>query len=264
MAVEESLGVRSAFYFLSEQYLFRDRPIREWPSPGNWMRYLGRYSLSDPDVAEVVRDLDGGGWEVGLHGSFDSYRDRARLREEKSILEGILGHGVVGGRQHHLNLEVPETWRHQSAVGLRYDSTLGSTTDFGFQHGYDPIRPFDDEFVVFPLTIMESTVPAVATDPDRAFRACERVLSEARDHGAVATILWHQRVFSEPDFPGYARLYRRIVERALSMGAWVGPPRELYESLEPVDPVAERRDDDRSDSTPGADRSRSRDARSST
>jgi hypothetical protein len=236
MAIEESLGVRSAFYFLSEKHLFREKPIRSWPRPENWMRYLGRYSLSDPDVSDVVCDLDRGGWEVGLHGSFDSYRDRGRLSEEKETLERVLGHAVLGGRQHHLNIEIPETWRHHAAIGLRYDSTLGSTTGFGFHHGYDPIRPFDDAFVVFPLTVMEQTVPAVSTDPDRAFEACERVLEEARDHGAVMTILWHQRVFSEPDFPGHRELYERIVERALEMGAWVGPPGELYASLSGEEP----------------------------
>jgi hypothetical protein len=42
-------------------------------------------------------------------------------------------------------------------------------------------------------------------------------------------VLWHPRHFSRRDFPGYARLYERLVERALADGAWVGPPGAFYE-----------------------------------
>lgn len=231
MALEEDLGVRSAFYFLNEQRL-RDRPIREWLSPQSWQLYGDRYSVSDPDIVDVIHRLDSGGWEVGLHGSYESYREPQRLRAEKGELEAVLGEEVLGGRQHYLNLEVPETWERQADVGLRYDASLGSAETYGFDHGYAPFRPFDDEFVVFPLTMMELSLPNVERRPNGAWQACERLLEEARENGAVMTVLWHPRFFYEGDFPNYEALYRRLVERALELGAWVGPPGELYERLD--------------------------------
>jgi hypothetical protein len=231
MALEEDLGVRSAFYFLNEQRL-RDRPIREWLSPQSWQLYGDRYSVSDPDIVDVIHRLDSGGWEVGLHGSYESYREPQRLRAEKGELEAVLGEEVLGGRQHYLNLEVPETWERQAGVGLRYDASLGSAETYGFDHGYAPFRPFDDEFVVFPLTVMELSLPNVERRPNGAWRACEGLLEEARENGAVMTVLWHPRFFYEGDFPNYEALYRRLVERALELGAWVGPPGELYEHLD--------------------------------
>jgi peptidoglycan/xylan/chitin deacetylase (PgdA/CDA1 family) len=235
MRLEDELGVRSAFYFLDEQYLFRDRPVREWLSPEAWKLYAGRYSLQDPKIASVIAALDRGGWEVGLHGSYESYRDPGRLRAEKAKLERILGHEVVGGRQHYLNLDRPATWRYQADAGLRYDATLGSSRSYGFDHGYEPFRPFDDEFVVFPLTLMELTLPDVSGDTEGAIAECERLLAEAREHGGVMTVLWHPSYFSD-DYPGYTEVYRRLVERALEMGAWVGPPGEFYEHL--VEPTS--------------------------
>lgn len=233
MAIERELGVRSAFYFLDEQRLFRDKPVRTWLRPSYWQRYAGRYSLTDPAIEDVIKRLDDGGWEVGLHGSYDSSRDVARLGREKAALEAVLGHPVVGGRQHYLNLEVPTTWRRHAAIGLKYDATLGARSGYGFQFGYDVLRPFDDAFVVFPLTLMETRLPDVTNHPDRAWRECDRLLDEAHDQGAVMTVLWHPRYFSERDFPGYRSLYRRLLERALELGAWVGPPAELYAALEP-------------------------------
>jgi len=231
MRVEESLDVRSAFYFLSEQRLW-ERPVREWLSPRAWRLYAGRYSLSDPAIRELVADLDGGGWEVGLHGSYNSPDDRDRLERELTAIEDVLDDDVVGGRQHYLHLSVPETWRHYRALGLRYDASLGSSRVAGFTHGYGLKRPFDDEFVVFPLTVMENALPDPGEQFDEAWAICENLLQEAEQNDAVMSVLWHPRVFSVDDFPGYGRLYRRLVETALERGAWVGSPAEFYETAE--------------------------------
>ena len=228
MELEDELGVRSAFYFLSEPGL-RNRPVRDWLHPRYWLEQLGRYDVSAPRMARVVRELDAGGWEVGLHGSYDSYDDRERLATEKGMVERVLGHSVTGGRQHFLN-RVPATWEHHRAIGLSYDSSLGSSTEYGFAHGYRPIHPFGDEFTVFPLTLMEVALFEQHDDLESAWEACERLLTEAAANDAVMTVLWHPRYLSD-DFPGYRTLYRRLVERALELDAWVGTPAECYDRL---------------------------------
>ncbi|MDS0475108.1 polysaccharide deacetylase family protein [Natrinema sp. 1APR25-10V2] len=232
MALEDELDVRSAFYFLNEQHLLTDRPIGEWISPTNWVQHLGRYDVTAPEIVDVVHNLDDGGWEVGLHGSYHTADDRERLREEKTVLEDVLGSPVSGGRQHYLNLTVPETWRHHRAIGLEYDATLGSSTECGFHAGYLPIRPFDDDFLVFPLTVMEQALPDPGTDFEAARETCERLLTEAAANDAVMTALWHPRYFNEREFPGHRRLYRWLVERARELGAWIGSPRELCEAFD--------------------------------
>lgn len=229
MALEEDLGVRSAFYLLDEQRLFRDRPVREWLSMRGWQLYAGRYDLDDPRIRDVVATMDDGGWEVGLHGSYESYDDRERLAAEKAHAEAVVGHPVVGGRQHYLNLHIPETWRNQRDLGLRYDASLGSSDTYGFQHGYGLRRPFDDTFVAFPLTVMEQSLPDPGADYDASVGVVEDLLTEARDNRAVMTVLWHPRHFSDADFPGHVRLYRDMVQTALDMDAWVGPPRDFYQ-----------------------------------
>ncbi|MFW6320593.1 MAG: polysaccharide deacetylase family protein [Halohasta sp.] len=230
--LEEELGVRSAFYFLSEQRLFGDRPPREWLTKDGWRLFAGRYSLTDRRIRSLIAELDAGGWEVGLHGSYESPTDRERLAAEKRAIETVLGKPIRGGRQHYLNLSIPETWEHHAAIGLNYDASLGSSASYGFENGYSIKRPFDDEFVVFPLTIMELALPNVETDIEEAWRECERLLETAAEEGAVMTILWHPRFFSELDFPNYTELYRRIIERAQALGGWVGPPGAYYERLE--------------------------------
>jgi peptidoglycan/xylan/chitin deacetylase (PgdA/CDA1 family) len=230
------LGVRSAFYFLNEPPLTGSNPATLFDSgtlldTATLIEKLGRYDVTAPAIASEIRTLDDGGWEVGLHGSYHTADDRARLRTEVETVESVLGHDIAGGRQHHLRYTAPETWEHYRALGLRYDASPGSTTDWGFDGEYWVRRPFDDEFVVFPLTLMEQTLPDPGTDSERALAACESLLSEAAANEAVMTALWHPRLFAQREFPGYRRLYRRLVATALDRGAWVGPPVEFYETF---------------------------------
>lgn len=256
MALEDSLGVRSAFYFLDSRYLL-SRPPREWVRPFYWLEWLGGYDPTAPAIARVVRALDDGGWEVGLHGSYGTHRRPERLAHEKRKLEALVGHDLSGGRQHYLRLSDPPTatWDAYRKLGLSYDASLGSSSEYGFRHGYDPLAPFDDDFRVFPLTLMEvalangsgpghheaagqRTGGTDASDSRRgidveaAWPECERLLEEAAANEAVMTVLWHPRYFSTEDFPGYRDLYRRLVERALALDAWVGPPGDLYATIE--------------------------------
>ncbi|GAA0230331.1 polysaccharide deacetylase family protein [Haladaptatus pallidirubidus] len=231
MELEESLGVRSAFYFLQEESIFQ-KPPNEWLTPRYWIEHLGRYDLFDTDILDVLHELDDGGWEIGLHGSYDSYDNPDALREQKTALEAALGHRIRGGRQHHLN-RAESTWDHHREIGLSYDATLGSSSEYGFQHGYEAKRPFDDDFLVFPLTMMDIAVADPGTAFDDAWETCEQLLDEAAENDAVMTILWHPRMFAD-EFPGHRRLYRKFIEGALERGAWVGPPGDLCDRLSPV------------------------------
>ncbi|WP_255196473.1 polysaccharide deacetylase family protein [Halorarius litoreus] len=231
MAIEEEFGVTSAFYFLNEQHILQTWEPRRWLRPIEWVQFLGRYDVTSPAIADMIRTLDAGGWEIGIHGSFHSYDDRARLHHEKEVLEAVAGTDVVGGRQHYLRLSIPETWRHHRAIGLDYDASLGDSTRYGFHHGYHPVTPFDDDFLVFPLTLMEQALEQHSSVEARR-AVCDRLLTEAADHQAVMTVLWHPRYFNEEEFPGFRFLYRWLIERALELGAWVGPPGALCERFQ--------------------------------
>jgi hypothetical protein len=221
--IEDDLDVRSAFYFLSEPPV-GDKRWRDLLDGNALVETFGRYDVREPKLRSLIRSLADGGWEVGLHGSYHSADDRDRLRTEKRRVEEVLGDSIDGGRQHYLRGSVPETWRHYRDIGLTYDATLGSPSDHGFFYGPDVIRPFDDDFVVFPLTLMDQHLPDPAVRFEDAWAACERLLDRAERQHAVMTTLFHPRCFGDRDFPEYARLYRRLVETALDRGAWVGPP----------------------------------------
>lgn len=230
MELESELGVRSAFYFLNERPLVARSPSKLLDLDA-LVQAFGRYDVRDPRIADLIARLDDGGWEVGLHGSYNTARDRERLLEEKRRIEAVLGSGISGGRQHYLNLSVPDTWCHYRDIGLSYDASLGSSTEYGFQYGYDVRRPFDDDFVVFPLTLMEQQLPDPAENAGATWAVCESLVETAAEHDAVMTVLFHPRYFNGDEFPGYREVYDRLIRQSLARNAWVGPPGEYYETF---------------------------------
>jgi peptidoglycan/xylan/chitin deacetylase (PgdA/CDA1 family) len=231
MELEDDLGVRSSFYFLQEKRLFREKQPLEWISPENWKLFMGRYDLQADEISKLVRSLDRGGWEVGLHGSYETQDDVERLRYEKGILEDVLGDQVVGGRQHYLRMDGHRTWYHYRSLGLQYDASLGSNTSYGFHGRYDVLRPFDDEFIVFPLTVMEIPLMRLTKSADHAVSELERLFEKAAENDAIMTALWHPRYMNSDDYPEYVEVYRRMIETAKERGAWVGTCEECYENL---------------------------------
>ncbi|MDJ1433893.1 polysaccharide deacetylase family protein [Halostagnicola sp. A-GB9-2] len=238
MALESMLGVRSAFYVLDERHI-TERPKWEWATLSGWSRYSGRYDVTDPQLVSTLESLENGGWEVGLQGSYTSPRDPARLRYEKERIEDATERPVRGNRQHYLNLSKPQTWEFHREIGLDYDTSLADPHSLDFQYGHELRRPFDDEFVVFPWTIMDQTTMESARTMSGIKDNVERILEEVREENGVLVLDWHQRTFYDSDFPGWGSIYRWAIERALEMGAWVGPPREFYDATSHPDGTVE-------------------------
>ncbi|MFD1588321.1 polysaccharide deacetylase family protein [Halorientalis brevis] len=230
MALEEKLGVRSAFYFLNQPSL-DSFPVCDLVDVSALTQEFGRYDVRESDVAELIQRLDDGGWEVGLHGSYHTATDRTRLAEEKTRIEEVLGKNIRGGRQHYLRFEAPETWQHYRDLGLKYDASFGSARKPGFGSGYDVFRPFGDDFVVFPLTLMDQHLPDPESEFQTAWTDCKTLLDTASSESAVMTCLFHPRYFNTREFPGYRRLYERLITEARDRGAWIGSPGEFYEEF---------------------------------
>jgi hypothetical protein len=230
LGIESEHDVRSACYFLQERHVL-ERPWYERLDFSYWVEHLGRYDPADTEIASVITRLDDGGWEVGVHASLGSHRDLARLEDEKATIEEVVGHPVQGIRHHWLRMDGKRTWRRHRAAGFAYDTSLGSRHETGFEFGYQPRRPFDDEFLVFPLTVMDKVLVENTDDMAGARRRLTELFDEAAENEAVMTVLWHLRNFCTDDYPGQADLYRWLIDEALDRGAWVGPPGTLASQI---------------------------------
>ena len=48
---------------------------------------------------------------------------------------------------------------------------------------------------------------------------CLNIIETAQEKKTLLSLLWHQRVFNEHDFPGYTEIYERLIEECLKRDA---------------------------------------------
>ena len=220
--IEDKYNVRSTFFFLNEtgkMNIFK---------PDAWKLYLGRYSIRDPEIVKVINELHLKGWEIGLHGSYNSYKNKNLLKKEKEDLECILGERVYGVRQHYLNLDIPMTWKIHEELGLRYDASYGFRSRIGFKNSpYLPFYPSNSPFLVIPLTIMDSALFSNNKNVKAAWRECKKCVELAEEKNAVLTVLWHQRSFNEEEFPKWGGMYEDLIALCKQKNAWIATASEI-------------------------------------
>jgi len=223
MDLERKHDVKSTFFFLNEKKKTR------MLSPKDFLLRYGRYDIHDPKIVEVICKLYSDDWEIGVHGSYDSFKNKDLLRQEKKELEEIVGDDIIGIRQHYLNLENKKTWKFQQEAGFRYDSSFGFRTKIGFRDNkYLPFHPFNNSaFLVIPLAIMDSALFDSSIDLNDAWKRCKRLIEQTEKQHSLLTVLWHQRVFNEKEFPGWSKIYEKIIIECKKRNAWVATTGEI-------------------------------------
>jgi peptidoglycan/xylan/chitin deacetylase (PgdA/CDA1 family) len=169
----------------------------------------------------LVETLQGGGAEIGLHGSYSAADDPNRIATEKERLEQLSG-PVSGQRYHYLRIDPHRNLAALEAAGFAYDSSLGFGDAIGFRAGIaHPFRPWDlerdapRELVEVPLAAMDVTLSAeryLNLGVDEAERRLMSLLDWAAENGGGFAVLWHSEQYDSALLPGWDRLYRRVLE----------------------------------------------------
>ena len=234
LEMEEKSGARSTFFF--------------WPGLSAVTKRHHTdcvYELTDPGVfdnqrctvAEMIREIDRRGWEIGLHPSWYSFDDADELKRQKEALEKALGHEIVSIRQHYLHYDIRITPRVQAEAGFKYDSTLGFNDNVGFRFGtcypwhlYDLKRGKELPIMGIPLIVQDGALlnpeKGLRLDEDTAFRYVVQMTEQVEKVGGVLTLLWHPNWIIKPD---WWNLYLRTVDYLKGKGVWFGTVREVGE-----------------------------------
>jgi len=210
--LEEKAGLRSVLHFYGG-------------APG-WRRGLGlpllmdpAYDISNPSLAHEITAFRNGGWTLGLHGSWFSWRDGERLSSERERIEIAVNAPIKHTRQHWLRFSWDKTWSAQEKAGLTVDSTLGFNNRPGFRNGAAlAFQPWDHAgcrpmtLTAIPMIMMDSQFyDYQLIDADTRLQAMSRWIDEVRAVGGVATVNWHTHTIVEPY--GWGEGYRDLLPR---------------------------------------------------
>ncbi|MBL4655120.1 MAG: hypothetical protein JKY33_04790 [Bacteroidia bacterium] len=209
LAIEEKFKIKSTFYFLNETIPFNLLSIK------NWYLSLGRYNTDEPKIQNMIKFLHQEQYEIGVHGSYNSYNDLNLLVSEKKKLEKIIDENIIGIRQHHLNFD-KNTWKIQQEAGFKYDSTWGLNSEFGFKDNkYEPFKPLENDFTVFPMVIMDSPF----CNSTNKWEALDQLIKTAETRNSIIVLNWHPDNFNDREFPYYRTDFINIIEKLCDRGA---------------------------------------------
>lgn len=213
---EERFGQRSIFYFYGGNTGNRGLKTGQggwgtesmvsclWSSNRlkKWL-FDPSYDVHSKKLRAKIQELSARGWEIGLHLSFDAWKDSAKMREEKERLEQALGAKVTVCRQHWLRFSWECTWRSQEQAGFKRDMTLGFNNRPGFRsgaaleyHPWDFKRNKARNIVVLPTIFMDSHF--YDYEPINNAARKKRLtywVDEIKEVHGRGALIWHQRVF---------------------------------------------------------------------
>ena len=232
LTIEDSFNARSTFFFFPEKvkrphltdciYSFSDRII---------------FENQQCTVAELIKEIDMRGWEIGLHASWYAFNDSEALKFEKEQIEKTVGHEIVSIRQHILHYDIGTTPRSHANAGFLYDTTLGFNRNIGFRFGtsypfhlYDLMSCETLPILEIPLIVQDVAIfdkNGLNVNSGDGFRLVYNLASVIKRVGGVLTVLWH------PDAPHIDidrwSLYEKLLNKFKEMGAWITDVKNIGE-----------------------------------
>ncbi len=222
MEIEEKYGVRSTCFFLNESITFNIFKPKEWKLS------MGRYDIHDIRIIKIIKVLDKGGWEIGVHGSFLSNNNNDLLKKEKQTLESIVGHEVLGIRQHYLNF-TENTFEIHNNSGFKYDSTWGLTNGIGFKD--EKIRPFfpieASDYCEIPMTIMDGPFASCNNKWEEFYH----IIDIIDKNNSYLVINYHNCNLDPLDFPSYEEDYIKMIKILKEKNSVFMTMREAYNNI---------------------------------
>ena len=220
--LEHKLGFTSSFYFMA----------------GGGSKLDVKYSILEPKVVKLLRQIEDKGSEAGMHASYNSYDRPEHIESEKARLDRVVGGEGCGCRQHYLRWKAPYTWQAQESAGLLYDATVGFADHAGFRCGFClPFEPFDIirdrklNIWELPLTVQEETLRHAGYQnlrPEEAYKEMVQLIQVTRRCHGVFVLLWHNSSFDPlSGWAGWKEVYDKVMKYISEQDPWVSNGKEI-------------------------------------
>jgi hypothetical protein len=193
--IEKKHQVTSTFFIYSKQQLNGGllTSIRRWLIDPSYN------VLENTQLQKKLIKLHFEGWDIGVHGSYDSANNKSIFNQELHSLSSVLRIEIKKGRQHWLNFSESKTSKiHSKSIARDY--TIGWNDQVGFRAGIaSPFVPFDHEnnqpfnHLVIPQVIMDSHIFDYKIGQEKALDIFEKALDK---ENAYFSVSWHPRTCS--------------------------------------------------------------------
>ncbi len=132
---------------------------------GGTTKYDTPYALDTNEMKTIFQLCKKRNYRIGIHPSFDCWKDNELLKIEKEKLEAQINQPIVISRQHYLHFDFKKTPDLLIQNNIKEDSSIGYRDLIGFRCGtgfgyhlynFKEEAPFD--FLEVPLIFMDSSL----------------------------------------------------------------------------------------------------------
>ena len=164
---------------------------------GNRGKYGTSAQLPPHAYSEYFRGLESA--IIGLHPSYETYKNLELLIKERKELEEIIEHKIMASRHHFLRISLPETFQELIVAGIKDDFSLAYAHAPGFRSGTAiPHRFYDLEqekitgLLLHPTVMMDTTlIMHKKLSPEDALKKIKFLIDECYQSGGDYVSLWH-------------------------------------------------------------------------
>lgn len=197
MDKSERCNTKSHFYFMSDNT---------------------NHFLQSKKFHKTIRRICGRGHYIGFHPGYNTYRDCEKWGEQLHKLESVSKMKIREGRQHVLQIVLPETIRIWEKYGMECDSTLCYAEKSGFRCGtgnsfflFDVLGSKQLSLKEMPLIIMDVTLKRYECLPlVEAKMKIKTLIETSRKYDMPITLLFHNSNFYGKEWQGWMQLYDEI------------------------------------------------------
>lgn len=179
--------------------------------PEHWPAELHRFLRHDTSL------------RIGLHPSYSTSTDRARLEAEVATYERRLQPRARVSRQHFLRWRLPDTLRQLAAAGFTEEHSLGFADRAGFRAAtctpfpwYDTARETATTLELWPFQAMDSAlIERRRSGPGEVVDAIKAMSDLVRDVNGTFVSVWHDRYLSgHREFAPWPSVFGQVIKHA--------------------------------------------------
>lgn len=159
--------------------------------------------------------------DVGIHPSFSSYLDAAKLQREIDSLSEVLHRPLTKSRQHFLRMNLPRSYQKLIELDITDDYTMGFASQAGFRAGiattyrfYDLENDMITNLRVHPFALMDGTMrDYLNLDVNASLALAKQLVDEVKEVGGTFIYLTHNETLGgEKRWVGWPEMYRKLLE----------------------------------------------------
>jgi len=203
--LQKKYKIKTIFFFLVSEYTTFDK---------NTSSRNANYRSLIKSVADYCK--------VGLHGSYFTMKNDAKLKKEKKRLEEITNIPIVLIRQHYLRMTIPETYQNLVGLEITEDYTMGYAEHYGFRastctpfYFYDLDYEIQTPLKIFPFAVMDGTLKDyLKLSHKRSYEVILKLANQVKKvDGTFITLFHNETVSDRGRWIRWKKLYTDIFKR---------------------------------------------------